>query len=783
MKKNYKPFSRLGIACLLLISFPSLLTAGQFVVTNTNNNGAGSLAEAITQANAAPGTDTISFNLPEGGSMTIAPTTPLPAITGALFINGYSQLGSVMGNFLTRNIRVNLSGQNMPIANHILVVSSTGVEIAGLAIFRASQFGAGINITNGGAAFIWGNFIGTDSTGLMPGLGNDGGGITCNVNNGTPNSGIVIGVNGDGTNDANEGNVICSGVNSADGIFFWRTENSTIAGNIIGFNRTGTGPGFGNSRNGILLTVSSNSNTIGTDGDGISDNLEQNLISNNAGRGILLGTVSNSNIIAGNAIGINVTGGAAGNGQSGIEINPGSNNRIGTNADGVSDQLEANGIAANGEDGIRIVGGDFFGASNSNGNIISGNLIGTDPTFTLDRGNVGNGITFLTNSNQNADNNRIGSDGNGIGDASEGNAIAYNAKGIVLTTPTAPSTMVGNRISLNMIFNNDQQGIDLNNDAVTANDNGDGDTGPNDLFNFPFITKSQVSSGGNLTIAGIAPAGAIIEFYVADALGSEGQQFLFAAQEGGIIGIVDDSTGTDTYNDPTYGTGTDQKFGFTVPVASLPFPVTSGTVIVSLAINTGATVGSTSEFGPNIISTIPVRLVQFNGRVSNGMVYLNWSTSQEVNNSHFEIERSSNGSSFEKAGTVSARAGGGDYAFTDSKPLGNVNFYRLKQVDKNGLSSYSKTLLIRSDLDKIGAKVTPNPFRSAVNVSFQLQKAETIHIRLYNQSGQLVKQTLTNANAGINTVNLADLGALPAGNYTLELRGESVNYRQQVVKQ
>ena len=88
-------------------------------------------------------------------------------------------------------------------------MGSTGVEIAGLAIFRSSQFGAGINIAGGGSAFIWGNFIGTDSTGLLPGFGNDGGGITCNVNNPTPNSGIVVGVNGDGVNDANESNSIC----------------------------------------------------------------------------------------------------------------------------------------------------------------------------------------------------------------------------------------------------------------------------------------------------------------------------------------------------------------------------------------------------------------------------------------------------------------------------------------------------------------------------------------------------------------------------------------------
>jgi hypothetical protein len=788
MKKNYKPINGLVAACLFLSPFFSF--AGQIEVNNTNNLGAGSLNEAIATANSTPGVDTIYFNLPEGFSMTIAPTTPLPTITEAVFINGYTQPGASMGTVAGRTIRINVSGFNMPTANHVFTVGSTGVEIAGLAIYQAPQFGSGINIPNGFSAFIWGNYIGTDSTGLSAGLGNSASGIVSNFLSGAPNTGIIIGVNDDGVNDANEGNLISC--NGEDGIFLWNTQNSTIAGNVIGLTKNGTVvAAFRNLRNGILITSTSNGNTIGTDGDGNSDALEANWISNNTGRGILIGTVSNNNVIAGNTIGLDATGAAAGNGVNdnvtfvaGVEINPGSTNRIGTNADGVSDALERNIISSNLGDGIRIVGGDFFGASNSNGNIIAGNSIGTDAAGTLVRGNGGNGVTILSNSNQNANNNIIGSDGNGTGDALEGNLIANNAKGIVISTPVAPSTHVGNRISRNAIYNNTQLGIDLHDDGVTANDNGDADAGSNDLFNFPFITRAHVT-GGNLTVAGIAPAGAIIEFYIADANGSEGETYLFTAQEGATLGgITDDTTGTGNYSDVTYGTGTDQKFGFTIPVASLPVPVTTGTVIIALSINTGTTLNSTSEFGPNFISTLPVRFVQFNGRIDNGVVHLNWSTSQELNNSHFEVERSSNGSSFQKAGSVAARDGNNnDYSFTDSRPLGNVNFYRLKQVDKNGASTYSKTILLRSDLDKGGAKITPNPFTSAVNVSFQLNKAESISIRLYNQNGQLVKQTLTKANAGINTVNISDLGVLPAGNYTVELRGETVNFRQQVVKQ
>ncbi len=782
MKKNYKPFIRLAAAGLLItISFFSF--GAQFPVTNTNNNGAGSLTDAINQANANPGPDTVTFSLPEGGSMTIAPTIPFPAITDTLFINGYSQPGAALGTIAGRTIRVNIDGVGLPITNDIFIVSSNNVQIAGLAIYRAPNFSSGIRIDLAiNDVFIWGNYIGTDSTGLSTGLGNSYEGITCNTfNNTTPSSGIVVGVKGDGTNDANEGNLISC--NGEDAVILWRTESSTIAGNIIGFNKNGTGTGFGNARNGILVTTSSNSNTIGTNGDGIADNVEGNKIGNNGGRGIFIASVSNSNIIAGNVVGLDISNGPAGNGTHGVEINPGSGNLIGTNADGTSDALERNTICANTGDGIRIVGGDFFGTSNSDGNTISGNAIGTNGAGTLVQGNTAYGVVILSNNDLNADDNVIGSNGDGNGDDLEGNLIANNTKGIVIATPAGASTHVGNRISRNSIYDNAQLGIDFNNDGVTANDNGDADTGPNELYNFPFITRSNVQ-GGNLVISGIAPGDAVIEFYIADAGGTEGKTYLFTAQVNNTyLGITDDSTGTASYSDVTYGTGTDEKFGFSVPVAGLPAPVTTGTIILALSIKSTSTVNSTSEFGPAFISTLPVRLIQFNGSVDKGVVTLLWTTTQEISNKHFEVERSNDGRSFDKLGTIAALGGvTNSYSFTDSKP-NVVNFYRLKQVDKNGSISYSKVLLIRGDLDKIAAKVSPNPFRNAVNISFQVAKEEVVSIRLYNQTGQLVKQQTANASKGINTFNLGDLNNLSAGNYTIELRGETVNFRQQVVKQ
>ena len=192
------------------------------------------------------------------------------------------------------------------------------------------------------------------------------------------------------------------------------------------------------------------------------------------------------------------------------------------------------------------MGGSSFGVlAGSDANTIAGNFIGTNSAGTLVRGNGGFGVYIRTNSDQTANNNIIGSNNDGSGDNVEGNIIANNLKGIVIDPPTAPSTALGNRISRNSIFDNTQLGIDLGNDNVTGNDNNDPDAGPNEYFNFPIISRANVQ-GGYLVISGIAPANAILEFFIADANGSEGRTYLFTAQEGTTLnGITDDTTGTE----------------------------------------------------------------------------------------------------------------------------------------------------------------------------------------------------------------------------------------------
>jgi len=777
-----------------------------YFVTNTNSSGAGSLAQAITDANNNAGADDIQFNIPGAGPFTINQTGALPVIgAGGLTINGFTQPGAAQGPIDTRTILININAAGT--GSNALTIDADNVTIAGLAIYSAPGYGIRVNPNGVDNVHIWGNYIGTNSTGLATGLGNIAGGI--DVNNGssfTPSNNIVVGINDDGSNDANEGNLISSSAspttNNGDGVLFWRCTNSIIAGNIIGLDKNGTGTGFGNSRDGVIITVSSTGNTIGTNGNGTNDALEKNIICSNAGRGILIGASSNGNVIAGNAIGIDGTNGPAGNGTQGIEILNSSNNRIGTDGTGPTG-LEGNAISDNGQAGIRINSASFFGfEASSDGNIIAGNFIGIF-------GNGGNGIELMASfAPYTVSNNIIGSNRDGTGDVDEGNTIINNTlNGIFVATPGAGTAITGNKFSGNPIYDNGLLGIDLQGgtevSGVTANDNGDADAGANDLLNAPVITSIRID-GSDLVLDGFTRPNSIVEFYIPDAAPTpnplpgaftksfgQGETYVVRAREGATFnGITDDDATTGSYTGADEGVGgaathTENKFSFRIPLASLPVTVTAGTRLTAIASLNPFGAGSTSEFGGvSVAANLPVHFTSFNGRVKDGQSFLTWTTAEEQNNSYFEVQKSTNGSNYTSIGKVTPKGGlNNQYDFTDGSTLASVNYYRLKQVDLDGRSMFSKVLILRSNLEKFSVKAGPNPFAGNISLFYQLEKEEALQIRLYDQGGRTVKQYTTRGGAGVNTYNITDLNNLPKGNYTLELTGETVKHRQQVIKQ
>jgi uncharacterized repeat protein (TIGR01451 family) len=287
-----------------------------FTVTNTNDSGAGSLRQAILDANAAPGLDLIAFNI-TAPSRTIAPASPLPEITDPVTIDGTTQPG-----FAGVPV-VELNGANAGSGGIGLNITGGTSTVRGLAINRFGNIGVLLGV--GGANVVEGNHIGVDTVGSVDlGNGSDGVVIRASAQNRI----------GGGTAAARN---IISG-NGSDGVQIdtaGATQN-TVLGNFIGTDRNGAAD-LGNSMNGVFIFTSAINNTVG----GVAASAA-NLISGNDGDGINMeGTSAAGNLAQGNLIGTNFAEtGDLGNGSDGVQVvgsrNTVSNNRISFNAgDGI----------------------------------------------------------------------------------------------------------------------------------------------------------------------------------------------------------------------------------------------------------------------------------------------------------------------------------------------------------------------------------------------------------------------------------------------------------------
>jgi parallel beta-helix repeat protein len=341
---------------------------------------------------------------------------------------------------------------------------------AGNVISGNSTEGIGIGGGNASGNLVQGNLIGTDRTGTAP-LGNQGVGVA--VVNGSSNT---IGGTSSGA-----GNVIAA--NSADGVYIagGGATGNLVEGNYIGTDVTGTAA-LGNHNNGLEVDAANN-NTIGGTDAGAG-----NVISANAANGVFIGNNSTGNVLAGNLIGTDKTGTVAlGNqGTGGVFLTSGGNTIGGTIAaarniisgntnwgvifagpsgnllEGDTIGTSSSGLVAlsNGLDGVyilspnNIIGGTAAGAGNlisangwkgiriaspaASGNVVQGNLIGTDRTGTAALGNHEDGI-FLDS----APGNTIGGSTTGAG-----NVLSANTwKGIRI----AGSTAIGNVVQGNLI--------------------------------------------------------------------------------------------------------------------------------------------------------------------------------------------------------------------------------------------------------------------------------------------------------------------------------------------
>lgn len=171
-----------------------------------------------------------------------------------------------------------------------------------------------------------------------------------------------------------------------------------------------------------------------------------------------------------------------------------------------------------------------------------------------------------------------------------------------------------------------------------------------------------------------------------------------------------------------------------------------------------------AQFTLVIENALPVTLISFKALSEGQTTALSWTTSEETNSDRFDIERSQNGKSWTKIGSVASHQESNItryYSFVDASPLNGDNLYRLKMVDLDETFAYSR---IESVNIKGKSLVYPNPLSSADHLTFNVADWSKVkHVKVVSAAGKVVFQASNALLSGISAGNLT------AGAYVVQV--------------
>jgi titin len=428
------------------------LSPAVFTVTNVADSGAGSLRQAILKANATPGSNTIKFTIGTGLQV-IAPTSPLPAITNPVVIDGTTQPG------FSGTPLIDLDGLFAGTSANGLVISAGMSTVKGLIVnaFTAS----GIVLSGKGGDTVHGNFLGTSANGTLSVPNGDAGVHVVNVGSNQIIGNLIAGNTGFG--------VLITGAGAMKNVLQGNNIGITIGGNALP-------NGYG-----VFIGPGAKSNTVGG-----ATAAARNVISGNSVHGVVIaGAGTSGNMIQGDYLGVNQAGTAAvANGLDGVVIQDGATNNI-----LAGDLLSGNGLFA-----------VLLSGAGTTGNVIKTSLIGTTADGNSGLSNA-SGILLTDGASTNTiTGNVLGANNNEIeigGPATMHNVIQANLLGTnragTATLPTVNGVLIFGGASNNLVGGATRA---LGNLISTANGQG--------------VNLKDVGTSGNLVendLIGTNPAG------------------------------------------------------------------------------------------------------------------------------------------------------------------------------------------------------------------------------------------------------------------------------------
>jgi hypothetical protein len=188
-------------------------------------------------------------------------------------------------------------------------------------------------------------------------------------------------------------------------------------------------------------------------------------------------------------------------------------------------------------------------------------------------------------------------------------------------------------------------------------------------------------------------------------------------------------------------------------------------------------------------NSLPVTLTNLWATTKEDDVTLQWTTSTEIDNLGFEVQRSMDGANWSVLGFVTGAGNSTTvqrYLYLDQKlARGNHYYYRLKQIDIDKRFEYSPIISVKLDAPEefVLEQNYPNPSRTTTTIRFTLPRTTKVNLSVYDQSGRLVKVLINDTkDAGMHAINLI-AGSLTRGLYYYKLQaGEFSSVRKMVIQ-
>lgn len=249
--------------------------------------------------------------------------------------------------------------------------------------------------------------------------------------------------------------------------------------------------------------------------------------------------------------------------------------------------------------------------------------------------------------------------------------------------------------------------------------------------------------------AGATNIGIIVEMERSDP-NSRTSDYSIRIVKGGVITGTDKSSNaaypsTDSYQ--SYGSSGDQ-WGTTWTAADIN-AADFGVAIASQRSSNGANNGRVDHIRITIVYdiTLPLKLLSFSGVQNNNKVKLDWSTSDESGMSHFELEKSVNGTNFNKITTVACtnRFTTTNYSFNDENTAEEKIWYRLKIVSNSGDAKYSKVIAVKFSASKT-LSLFPSVTQRGNDLSVNNAAYKKLTVLFFNTGGQAIGTAATSSN-------------------------------------